>query len=111
MSHPKEKSVWISGLKTAIKLSDIAGFCGKIGEIHKVLDHPDREDSALVVFVNARSVQKALTLNETNMRDNVIYVTVPNESQLRCAVASPTTQSVDILKSEFGKLDPSIIRT
>ena len=109
MSHPMEKSVWVSGLETPVSLSDVAGFFDRIGEIegvYEVIDQPGGEDSALVVFVNTRSVQKALTLTGTNMRDNVISVTVPTESQLPSPEASPNTPSVNLVKSEFGKFDP-----
>ena len=49
---------------------------GLANDVNDVIVSPDGSDVALVVFKDIRSVQKALQLDGTNMRDNVITVCV-----------------------------------
>jgi len=51
-------------------------------DVHDVITAPDGSDSELIVFKDTRSVQEALLLDCTNMRDPVISVSVPSKSQL-----------------------------
>ena len=107
-------SIWVSGLDTPVVTEDVAGFFQRLGDIHDAIPAPDDSDYALVVFKDIQSVQKALLLDGTNMRDKVISVFVARESQL--VLLSDSDQvlgdrskilGVENLKAWFEQLDPS----
>ena len=113
-STSAQLSIWVSGLDTPVVPRDVAGFFDRVGELHDVITAPDCSDSALVVFKDVRSVQKALLLDGTNMRDNVISVCVPSQSQLLLLSDrdqdlgdSSKALGLDRLKGWFEQLDPS----
>jgi hypothetical protein len=68
--------------------------------------------SALIVFAEQSSVDKALAWNGKHLRDQVIRVDSPTSSQLEVLLSSESknTQSasaMDKLKADLIKLDPS----
>jgi len=108
--------VWVSDLDVPVSPSDIAKFFSKIGTVNDVIVPDMDSGSALIVFVEQSSVDKALIWNGKNLRDQVIRVDIPTSSQLEVLVSSESknTQSapdIDNLKAELMKLDPSNMLT
>ena len=114
-SNSAQLSIWVSGLDSPVDPIDVARFLSRIGDVHDVIVSPDGSDAALVVFKDIRSVQKALQLDGTNMRDAVITVGVPSKSQLtllseggyRFDDDESHVSGVDRLKGWFEQLPPS----
>ena len=104
--------VWVSDLSVPVSPSDIANFFGKIGTVKDVIVPDMDSGSALIVFVDHSSVDKALAWNGKNLRDQVIRVDIPTSSQLEVLFSSDSKNTqpvsvVDKLRTEFMKLDPS----